>query len=111
MTDNFECWESDCTATPTHALRTDRLWTVLEVCDDHIGRAVTFFMKVHGRKVEPFVVAPIAFGAEAGISVPVIKADLLDEAARRIQAEADVEEPGKTRVIEVLREMRKEPRS
>lgn len=96
---------------PTHALRTDRLTTALKVCDDHIGWAVRFFMKVHGRKVEPFVVAPIAFGAEAGISVPVIKADLLDEAVRRIQDETVVEEQSKARVIEVLNEMRREPKA
>ncbi|MEX3102060.1 MULTISPECIES: hypothetical protein [unclassified Streptomyces] len=113
MTDNTndaECWESDCPATPTHAVRTDRLWSVVEVCDAHIGWAVKFFMKVHGCPVVPLTVAPIAFGAEAGISVPVIKAGLLDEAARRIQDEAGVEEPGKSRVIEVLRDMRREPR-
>ncbi|WP_075737683.1 hypothetical protein [Streptomyces acidiscabies] len=59
-------------------------------------------------KVEPFAVAPIAFGAEAGISVPVIKDDLLDEAARRIQDETAVEEQSKARAIEVLNEMRRE---
>ncbi|MET8983260.1 hypothetical protein ABZX85_47615 [Streptomyces sp. NPDC004539] len=115
MTDIYECIETGCKATPTHVVRTDRLWTVLEVCEQHIGWVVQFFMSIHNREVEPFVIAPIAFHAEARISVPMIKADLLDEAARRIHDEIAVqnrsEELVRTRAIEVLREMCREPRT
>ncbi|HEY8985538.1 MAG TPA: hypothetical protein VIU15_38955 [Streptomyces sp.] len=105
----YECIKTGCTAPPTHVLRTDRLTTVLEMCDDHIGWAVKFFMIMHHRKVEPFAVALIASRQEVRTAVPVIKADLLHEAAERIETRVTVrnrsEENTRARVIDVVREM------
>ncbi|MDQ0772916.1 hypothetical protein QF026_001382 [Streptomyces aurantiacus] len=109
------CGKGDCKRSPTHALRTDRLSTTFEVCGIHVMWAIKFFMKMHGRKVEPFVISEIAFRREASEAVPAIKAELLDEAADRIQDEITVqtgsEEYGKSRAIALLREMGKEARS
>ncbi|MEV1083465.1 hypothetical protein AB0I98_35495 [Streptomyces sp. NPDC050211] len=100
---------------PTYALRTDRLTTTFEVCSIHVTWAIKFFMEIHGRKVEPFVISKIAFRREASQAVPAIKAELLDEAADRIQDEITIqtrsEEHGKRRAIELLREMGKQARS
>jgi len=105
----YECIKTGCTAPPTHVLRTDRLMSVLETCQDHIGWMVEFFMNVHARKVEPFAVAPIAFREEARTAVPVIKADLLREAAERIESCLPVnnqsEQHVRSRAAVLLREM------
>lgn len=111
----WECDKGDCTRFPTYALRTDRLTSTLEVCSFHVTWAIKFFMEIHGRKVEPFVISKIAFRREVSAAVPAIKAELLNEAADRIQATVTVqnrsEEHGRGRAIELLREMGKESRS
>lgn len=111
----LECDKQDCKRIPTYALRTDRLSTTFEVCGVHVMWAIKFFMEMHGRMVEPFVISKIAFKREASEAVPAIKAELLDEAADRIQDETTVqtrsEEHGKNRAIELLHEMGKEARS
>ncbi|MEU6355684.1 hypothetical protein ABZ896_41270 [Streptomyces sp. NPDC047072] len=72
-------------------------------------------MDIHGRKVEPFVISKIAFRREAGEAVPVIKAELLSEAAERVQNTVTVQtscgDDAKGRAIELLRDMGKEVRS
>lgn len=112
---DWECDKGDCKRFPTYALRTDRLSTTFEVCGVHVMWAIKFFMEMHGRKVEPFVISKIAFQREASEAVPAIKAELLDEAADRIRDEITVqtrsEEYGKRRAIELLREMGREARS
>ncbi|BCL28522.1 hypothetical protein ACFFS2_30710 [Streptomyces aurantiacus] len=114
MTDNDRvCDKGDCTRLSTYALRTDRLSTTFEVCGGHVIWAIKFFMKMHGRKVEPFVISEIAFRREASEAVPAIKAELLDEAADRIQGEITVQtrSEGKSRAVALLREMGHEARS
>ncbi|QNP74996.1 hypothetical protein IAG44_40010 [Streptomyces roseirectus] len=97
-TDLYECIRPGCAAPPTHVLRTDRLTTVLETCAEHVGWTAEFFMNLHGRKVEPFAIALIAFHQEARTAVPVLKAGLLHEAADRIEAGITVTHPNEKQV-------------
>ncbi|MEU6260174.1 hypothetical protein ACFUEN_29790 [Streptomyces griseorubiginosus] len=111
----WECDKGDCAGFPAYALRTDRLATTFEVCGRHVTWAIKFLMGVHGRKVEPFVISTIAFRREAGEAVPTVKAELLNEAAERIQNRVTVQtcsaEDAKSRAIDLLREMGKETRA